>query len=105
MYQDFFLKFTDEIAANAVLYTTHAEVLDEEGNVVSEAYTTPNYINIDVLGILYQKQEIPDPENPPEPIPLEGWHVNVRVMPDEDSAPLNAFEVSPAPSVWRRVWA
>ena len=104
MYQDFFLKFTDETAANAVLYTTHAEVLDEEGNVVSEAYTTPNYINIDVLGILYQKAPDPLPD-PYEPIPLEGWHVNVRVMPDEDSAPLNAFEVSPAPSVWRRVWA
>jgi hypothetical protein len=102
---DFYLKFTDETAANAVLYTTHAEVLDEEGNVISEAYTTPNYINIDVLGILYQKQEIPDPENPPEPIPLDGWHVNVRTMPDEDSSVLQAYEVTPAPAVWRRVWA
>jgi hypothetical protein len=94
---DFYCKFTDETAANAVLYTTHAEVLDEEGNVVSEAYTTPNFINIDVLGILYQKQDTP--------IPLDGWHVNVRTMPNEDSSALQAYEVSPAPSVWRRVWA
>jgi hypothetical protein len=100
---DFYLKFTSEEAAKAVLYTTHAEVLDEEGNVVSASYTTPNFINIDTLGVMYQKQDIPDPDNPP--IPLDGWHVNVRAMPDEDSAPLNAFEVSPAPSVWRRVWA
>jgi alkyl hydroperoxide reductase subunit AhpF len=98
---DFYCKFTDETAANAVLYTTHAEVLDMDGNVVSEAYTTPNYINIDVLGILYQKQEILEDA----PIPLDGWHVNIRTMPNEHSAPLNAFEVSPAPSVWRRVWA
>ena len=102
MYLDLYLSFQDAAQADSVLYTVTPEVVDEDGNVVSEAYTTPNFINIDVLGILYQKQEIPDPENPP--IPLEGWHVNVRVMPDEDSAPLNAFEVSPAPSVWRRVW-
>ena len=98
---DFFLKFTSEEAANAVLYTTHAEVLDEEGNVVSEAYTTPNFINIDVLGILYQKQDNPEDT----PIPLDGLHVNVRTMPNEDSSALQAYEVTPAPSVWRRVWA
>lgn len=98
---DFFLKFQSEEAANAVLYTTHPEVLDEEGNVVSEAYITPNFINIDVLGILYQKQDNPEDT----PIPLDGWHVNVRTMPDEDSSALQAYEVSPAPSVWRRVWA
>lgn len=98
---DFYCKFTSEEAANAVLYTTHAEVLDEEGNVVSEAYTTPNYINIDVLGILYQKQDNPEDT----PIPLDGWHVNVRTMPDEDSSALQAYEVTPAPSVWRRIWA
>lgn len=97
---DFFLKFQSEEAANAVLYTTHSEVLDEEGNVVSEAYTTPNYINIDVLGILYQKQDNPEDT----PIPLDGWHVNVRTMPDEDSSALQAYEVTPTPSVWRRVW-
>lgn len=98
---DFFLKFQSEEAANAVLYTTHPEVLDEEGNVVSEAYTTPNFINIDVLGILYQKQDNPEDT----PIPLDGWHVNVRTMPNEDSSALQAYEVTPAPSVWRRVWA
>ena len=100
---DYFLKFTSEEAANAVLYTTHAEVLDEEGNVVSEAYTTPNFINIDTIGILYQKQDIP--ENPSEPIPLDGWHVNIRAMPDENLSVLQAYEVTPAPAVWRRVWA
>lgn len=90
---DFYLKFSDEAAANAVLYTTHAEVLDEEGNVVSEAYTTPNFINIDVLGVLYKDEQA-----------LEGWHVNVRTMPNEDSSALQAYEVTPAPSVWRRIW-
>ena len=90
---DFYLKFDSEQAANAVLYTDHPEVLDTEGAVVSEAYTTPNYINIDVLGVLYKDEQA-----------LEGWHVNVRTMPNEDSSALQAYEVTPAPSVWRRVW-
>jgi hypothetical protein len=63
-----------------------------------------NYKNIDVLGVLYEKQDIVDPENPPEPIPLEGWHVNVRVMPDENGEPLEAFKVNPEPMTWRRIW-
>ena len=90
---DFYLNFTSEEAAKAVLYTTHAEVLDEAGNVVSAAYTTPNFINIDTLGVIYKDDSA-----------LDGWHVNVRTMPDEDSSALTAFEVTPAPAVWRRVW-
>jgi hypothetical protein len=101
---DFYLKFDSEEAANAVLYTVHPQVIDQNGTVVSESYTTPNYINIDTLGILYQKQDITDPENPPEPIPLDGWHVNVRTMPNENASVLQDYEVSPAPPVWRRVW-
>ena len=88
--QDFYLKFTSEAQANDVLYT----LVDEEKK--------PNYRNIDVLGELYDP--IPDPM--PEgysPVALPGWHVNVRVMPDEDSAPLEAFAVIPTNP--RRVWA
>lgn len=106
---DFYLKFASEEEANAVLYTVHPAVYEvdmETGaptdKVVSEEYTTPNYRNIDVLGVLYEKQEIVDPENPPEPVPLEGWHVNVRVVGDEDSAPLQPFAV--VPTLPRRIW-
>jgi len=105
MYTDLYLKFESEEQADSLLYTEHPQLLDDDDNIVSDAYATPNYINIDVLGILYERQDVDDPENPPEPVPLDGWHVNVRVMPFEDPTPLLEFCVDPEPQVWRRVWA
>jgi hypothetical protein len=102
MYTDLYLLFADEAEADAILYTLHPEEVDEEGVIIVEAYTTPNYANIDTLGILYVEQPIPDPENPPEPIPEDGWHVNVRLVDGEDAAPLEPFCVHP--TVPRRVW-
>ena len=101
---DFYLKFASEEEARTVLYTVTPAFISEEGEVVTEEQVKPNYMNIDVLGVLYEKQEIVDPENPPEPVPLEGWHVNVRVMADEDGEPLETFKVNPEPQQWRRVW-
>jgi hypothetical protein len=103
MYTDFYLKFADQAQADALLYTVHPEVTDEEGTVIAEAYVTPNYANIDVLGIIYVEQPIPDPENPPAPIPEDGWHVNVRLVDGEDGDILVPFEVYP--TIPRRVWA
>jgi hypothetical protein len=95
---DFYLAFPDQAAADAVLYTTHDAVTDEEGNVTAEAYVTPNYANIDTLGVLYERQD--DPET--EPVPLPGWHINIRLVEGENAEPLQAFEVHP--TVPRRVW-
>jgi hypothetical protein len=86
MYTDLYLAFADQVEADSILYTDNA----------------PNYQNIDTLGILYVEQPIPDPENPPEPILEEGWHVNVRLLDDEDPEPLIPFQVYP--TVPRRVW-
>ena len=102
MYTDLYLKFADEAEAIAVLHTTHPATVDEDGVTVSEEYTTPNYTNIDVLGIIYVDQPIPDPENPPPPIPEDGWHVNVRVVEGEDAEALEPFAVFP--TLPRRVW-
>jgi hypothetical protein len=102
MYTDLYLKFADEDEANSILYTVHPETVDEDGVTVSEEYTTPNYQNIDVLGIIYVDQPIPDPENPPTPIPEEGYHVNVRVVDGEDAEALEPFSVHP--TLPRRVW-
>jgi hypothetical protein len=96
---DYYLAFPDQAAADAVLYTVHDAVTDEEGNVTAEAYVTPNYANIDTLGILYECQNDPDAE----PIPLPGWHINIRLVEGEDAEPLQEFEVHPV--VPRRVWA
>jgi hypothetical protein len=100
---DYYLAFPDEATANAILYSTHEAVADEEGNVTVEAYTTANYMNIDTLGILYERQEITDPDNIPEPVALAGWHVNIRLVQGESAEPLQAFEVYP--SLPRRIWA
>ena len=106
---DFYLKFASEEEARTVLYTVTPAVyeVDEEGNttdvVVTEEQVKPNYMNIDVLGVLYEKQEIVDPENPPEPVPLDGWHVNVRLVDGEDGNALQPFAVVPTQP--RRVWA
>lgn len=97
MWTDLYLRFESEAKANSVLYTTET-VLDEEGNVVSET-VKPNYINIDTIGVIYQPQE--DPEV--EPVPYDGWFVNVRVLATEDAAPLQPFSIDPQPYPMR-VW-
>ena len=106
MVTDYYLKFTDEAESQSVLYHIEGAVEADEGNGIeaSEGYEVANYRNIDVLGILYEKQDTPDPENPPEPIPIAGWYVNVRTLPEEDGSPLEAYRVDPEPQVWRRAW-
>jgi len=98
MYTDLYLSFVDQEQADSFLYTVHPAQLDDDGVTVSEEYTTSNYANIDTLGIIYQHQDDPDVE----PIPEEGWHVNVRLLDNEDGAPLIPFQVYP--TVPRRVW-
>jgi hypothetical protein len=98
MYTDYYLRFSDQEQATGVLYTTHPAVTDDDGNVLVEGYLTPNYANIDVLGVLYERND--DPEA--EPVPLQGWHVNVRVLSGEESAILDQYAVNP--TLPRRVW-
>ena len=97
---DLYLKFTDEAESASVLYTLHPEVVEEDGITVTEAYTTPNYQNIDTLGVIY-KQPPEDAGEDYVPIPEEGWHVNVRVV-NEDPTPLEQYAVNP--TVPRRIW-
>jgi len=96
---DLYLAFPDQATADAVLYTTHDAVNDEEGNVTIEAYVTPNYANIDTLGVLYERQD--DPEA--EPVALPGWHINIRLVDGEHAEALQAYEVHP--TLPRRIWA
>lgn len=102
MYTDYYLKFDSEADATALLYADTPTEFDEDGNV-TETRQKPNYQNIDVLGILY--------ETPPEgavddytPVPIDGWHVNVRLLDGEDGSLLEPYRVDPEPQVWRRVW-
>jgi len=102
---DLYLKYADEAESIDNLYAKKEEVIiDEEGGeviILVPDLSKPLFANIDTIGTIYEPQEIVDPENPPEPVALEGWHVNVRVI-DEDPTPLEPFAV--IPTTPRRVW-
>ena len=83
---DLYLKFTDEAAATAVLYTEDR----------------PNFANIDTIGTIYKPTGEVDAEGNSVMGALEGWHVNVRVV-DEDDDGLKQYAVTPTVPV--RVWA
>lgn len=108
MYTDIYLKFTDEAEANSVLYTVTPAVmeLDEEGNetseVLAEAVIKANYANIDVIGAIYEPTAEVDADGYPVMVAKEGWHVNVRVVGDENATPLQPFSV--VPTLPRRIW-
>lgn len=106
MYQDFYLSFEDAVQADSVLYTLHPEVVDENNVVIAEAYTTPNYQNISVLGTVYEPAPEPVPEGyVPVPYPAPNYGVNVRLVEGvEDPAPLLPYSVQPTPFP-QRVWA
>ncbi len=95
---DMFLKFTDEAAATAVLYTQEPTAWDEEGNVTA---TGQAYANISIIGIIYKPTGETDAEGNPVMAALDGWHVNVRVV-GEDPTPLEQYAVTPTLPV--RVW-
>lgn len=102
MYTDLYLKFIDEAQANLFLYTDVPVAYDEKGNPV-EFTKQPNYQNIDVLGILYTGGEWDAEGNVVvPPTQLDGWHVNVRALPDENITLITEFAI--IPTIPRRVW-
>lgn len=98
---DFYLKFASEEEARSVLYTVTPAVLNEEGEVVTEEQVKPNYMNIDVLGVIYERPPV-DAGEDYVPVALDGYHVNVRVVDGEDGNALQPFAVVPTQP--RRVW-
>jgi hypothetical protein len=100
MHTDYFLKFEDEAAANAVLFDM---VHDGEG------YTKqPRYAAIDVIGQMYkatgQTVQTDDGENDYTSDVMEsvpGWHVNVRH--NDEALELQQYRVHPATP--QRMWA
>jgi hypothetical protein len=104
-----YLSFLDEAQATSVLYTTTVTpaVIDEEGKEMSaEVITvTPNYINIDTIGTVYEPapEPLPDPYVP-VPYPAPNWGVNVLVIEGENAEPLLPYAVQPTPFP-QRIWA
>jgi len=104
----YYLAFTDEEQSISVLYTTTVTpaVVDEDGKEISSEVVTvtPNYANIDVLGVVCEPAPIPTPEDyVPVPYPSPNYGVNVLVLDSEDATPLEPYAVTIA--VPQRVWA
>jgi hypothetical protein len=104
---DKFLAFASESEANNVLYTLEPTEWDNSGEepVPTAWEPRPNYRNIDTIGIIYKPTgEMLQGEDGeyPEMAPIEGWHVNVRLVGGEDGAALELFAVTPNTPV--RVW-
>jgi len=104
---DLYLSFPDEAAAKAVLYRIEGavEADPENGVEAQEGTEVANYRNIDTIGIIYKPTgEMLQGEDGeyPEMAPIEGWHVNVRLVSGEDADALEPFVVQPKTPV--RVW-
>ena len=102
---DKYLSFADEAAAKAVLYRIEGAVEASEGIEAVEGYEVPNYANIDTIGVIYKPTdatETVDGMEVPVTAAIPGWHVNVRLMPDEDGSALESFEVFPVTPM--RIW-
>lgn len=84
---DLFLKFTNEAAATAALYTAGAQ---------------PKFAHIDTIGIIYKPTGKTDEDGNAILAALDGWHVNVRAV-DEDPTTIEQYAVTPAAPM--RVWA
>lgn len=97
---EYYLKFTDEATANAVLNTSVDEVLHEDGYVIVESSVTPNYANISVIGVISKPTGTLDSEGSPVMVALEGWHVNVKTPEALELVQYQIFPVAPM-----RVWA
>lgn len=91
--QDYLYKFPDEATAKTAL----ADYYDaEEGwKTGGEGYA------LDVVGILTGETGEVDEEGYAVSAPLDGWHVNLRVL---DDRPDPAAEYSVTPTYQRRVW-
>ena len=97
-YIDLYLKFDSESQANSVLFNIQ--------DIDNETVKIPKYTAIDIVGIIYKPSGnmIQSEEGEfPEMIPIEGWHVNVRVTPEEDVSVLVPYRIEP--STPSRIWA
>lgn len=104
---DYYLSFPTEAAAKAVLYRIEGavEADPENGIEAREGTEVANYTNIDTIGVIYKPTgETIEQEGITMPVmkPLDGWHVNVRLMFGEDADALKPYAVAPRAPV--RVW-
>lgn len=105
---DKYLSFESEAAAKAVLYRIEGavEADPENGVEAQEGYEVANYRNIDTIGIIYKPTGNTlqgEDGSYPEMAPIEGWHVNIRLVGGEDADALEPFVVQPKTPI--RIWS
>lgn len=115
---DFYLKLASEAdmpTALSAFYRqeTKTEVDDETGEEtvinVGDPYLvshTADYA-IDVVGLIWKPTGVILEDDTPEMAPLDGWHINLRLIGDArraDVEALSEFFVDPEPVTPSRVW-
>ncbi len=99
--QDYFLRFTDEQSSIDAL--TAEKAVNEDGEIISASHD----FAIDVVGIIHKPTgktlTTEDGIEFPEMAPIDGWHINVRMLNGELPESLRPFAV--APSAPARVFA
>lgn len=88
---DYYLKFKDEAESIPVLFDT------VDGELVKK------YQNTDIIGLIYPYVD-PTQQEQVDPVPFDGWFVNVRTVDNEDGTPLDAYHIDPQPYPLR-IWA
>lgn len=104
--QDLYLSFPDEATAKAVLYRIEGVVEATETTEAVEGTEVQNFANIDTIGVIHKATgETTEQDGMTVPVmqAIAGWHVNVRLVDEEDSGSLTSFEVTPSTPI--RVWA
>jgi hypothetical protein len=106
---DIYLKFTDELQANSILYTKvptawSESVSMDEPPVATEWMDKPNYDNIDVIGTIYKPTGtmLTNEEGMeyPEMEAIEGWHINIRHSSSAPELDQYAVDVKTPSRIW-----
>ena len=110
-FTDLYLKFESEDEMRSVLFEkvpTEWDRTDPENPVATAWEERQLFRNTDIINLIATKDATFDPESGDiitEAEYAEGFHVNVRALPNEDCSALEDFKVNPEPNTPARVWA
>ena len=110
-FTDLYLKFENEDEMRSVLFEkvpTEWDRTDPENPVATAWEEQQLFRNTDIINLIATKDATFDPESGDiitEAEYAEGFHVNVRALPNEDCSALEDFKVNPEPNTPARVWA
>ena len=110
-YTDLYLKFASEDEMRSVLFEkvpTAWDNTDQENPIATAWEERQLFRNTDIINLIATKDATFDPESGEiitEAEYAEGFHVNVRALPNEDCSVLENYKINPEPNTPARVWA